>query len=327
MLEIVRLPNLVRLLFILSPTASLIVLYLLYPGSFEVVWKGRAYYIFFLWLILFEIMLDRRKINTRFHSLRSKRFLTLLVVSSLPTVYVLVAFFSGLNTEIINVFPKHYGMSIWAENMPLTVEYIVLASFFSLTAILAYGREGLKHLILPFSFLWAVGMVFLIDNLYPFGEFIPFQILVPATSTLVANVLSLIGYNTKLEGQIYGVTVLRVWGDKGAASLGIAWPCSGVESLIIYSVITALFLKDGTFPRRQKIIYFLAGAVITYLINIIRIANIFIIAIEYGVSSQEVRRFHDYYGPLYSITWIIAYQLMIVATQFLWNKVRPKTPR
>ncbi|MEM1514566.1 MAG: exosortase/archaeosortase family protein [Candidatus Bathyarchaeia archaeon] len=319
-----RLSNLVKISFILSSTVSLITLYFLYLESYEVTWKGRAYYIFFLWLVFLEFILNWEKIDVKVHSLKSKRFSALIVVTLLPTIYVVIASFSGLNREIMNVFPKHYGMSVWAESMPLTIEYIILASLFLLIVILAYGRRGLRYLAPPISLLWAIGIIFIIDNLYPFGEFTLFQMLVPATSILASSILSLIGYNVELRGQIYGATALKVWSDKGEATFGITWPCSGVEGLILYSVITALFLSDSTLPRRLKILYFLIGAVITYIINALRIVMVFTIATKHGVTSPEVQRFHDYYGPLFSVMWILAYQLVIIAAQSLWSKRKSK---
>ncbi|MBS7606445.1 MAG: exosortase/archaeosortase family protein [Candidatus Bathyarchaeia archaeon] len=320
---ILQVQNLARSLFALSSTISVMMLYFLYPESYNITWKGRAYYIFFLWLALLENALNWGKINVKIDALKSKRFLASAIVAFLPITYILIVDFFEVDKIIIDSFPKRYGMSIWAESMPLTIEYIILAALFSLTVILAYGKRGLRYLALPISLSWAIGTIFLIDNLYPFGEFTPFQMIVPATSMLASSILSLIGYNTELRGQIYGATTLRVWSNKGEATFGIAWPCSGVEGLILYSVVTALFLRDSKFSQRQKILCFLVGAAITYFINALRIAMIFIIAIEYGVASPEVQRFHGYYGPLFSVMWILAYQL-IIAAQSLWNERRTK---
>lgn len=318
-----RLSNLMKVLPIISFTASFLTLYFLYPESYEVTWKGRAYYIFFLWLVLLELILNWRRIDIKVHKVKSKHFLMLAAAAFSPIIYVLFASLSGLNAVIIGFFPKHYGMSIWAESMPLTVEYVVLAALFLLMTALAYEISGLRYFMLPISLLWVIGLVFLVDNLYPYGEFTPFQMFVPTTAMLASNILSSMGYKTELIGQSYGITVLRVCSNGNEVSFGIAWPCSGIDSLIIYSVVTALFLEDSVFSRKWKVALFLAGMIITYFINALRIAIIFIIAIEHGISSLEVQRFHSYYGPLYSIIWIIIYQLIIVIAQLLWGR-KPK---
>ena len=58
-------------------------------------------------------------------------------------------------------------------------------------------------------------------------------------------------------------------------------------------------------------IIFVIGAVGTYIVNILRIVSIYVIAINQG----DWRTFHDYYGELYSITWIIAYLLIIILSR------------
>jgi hypothetical protein len=51
----------------------------------------------------------------------------------------------------------------------------------------------------------------------------------------------------------------------------------------------------------------------------LRIATIFVIAVNGG----NINPFHNYYGPLYSISWIIAYPLMIIATRSLRTRITP----
>jgi hypothetical protein len=65
---------------------------------------------------------------------------------------------------------------------------------------------------------------------------------------LAANVLNLMGYRTQLLGLTNGMPTLAVWGSKGGfAAFQAAWPCSGVDSLLIYTVTILLFLKKVLF--------------------------------------------------------------------------------
>lgn len=321
-----RLSNLMKILFILSFLTSLTVLYFLYQESYERTWKGRVYYLFFLWLASLELILNWEKIDVKVQEPRSKRFVISIITALLPTIYVLFSNFSGLNMMIMEMSPKHYGLDWWSKFMPLTIEYLVFTVIALLLAVLIFGIKGLRRFALPITLLGVVGSIFLIDNLYPFGEFSPFQMFVPTTTTLAANLLTLMGYQAELKGQAYKAPVLRVQSDMGEASFGIAWPCSGIDSLLIYSIVTVLFLEDNEASLRQKVAYFLIGAVITYFINVLRITEIFILAIKYGATSLEVQRFHDHYGPLYSIIWIIAYQLIVIGTQSLRRKVSLRHP-
>jgi len=326
----INLPNvhvdaLVKFLGVISFTVPIYILYLLYPESYDRTFKGRLYYIFFLWLTFLELALRWKNIRVKANKLLSARFIAFSTALTLPTLYVLVANFLGLNTIIVEISPKHYGLDSWAKFMPLAIEYLVFAMLSLLITALAYGVEDLRVFSLPTALIGIVGLTFLIDNLYPYGEFTLFQVFVPTTANLATMFLSFAGYQTEWIGQIYKTPVLKVWNERGEASIGIAWPCSGIDSLVIYSVTIILFLEESNLSRKQKIVYFIIGAVVTYFVNILRIVSIFTIAIEYGVASLEVQRFHDYYGPLYSMTWIIMYQLIIVGSRVLWRKILSRT--
>jgi exosortase/archaeosortase family protein len=58
---------------------------------------------------------------------------------------------------------------------------------------------------------------------------------------------------------------------------------------------------------------FAIGALGTYVVNIFRIVSIYIVTINAGPQGQAAgQTFHDYFGELYSLTWIIVY-ITIVA--------------
>jgi thaumarchaeosortase len=182
---------------------------------------------------------------------------------------------------------------------------------------------------LPALIVGIIGVIYTIDNVFPYGQFTPFQLLVPTTATLAAGMLNLMG-NTVVMGTDLSTSMptLQVTGSLGTAKFAIAWPCAGIESLIIFTAVALLFLKRISISRKVKIGYFAFGAVVTYLINILRIASIFTIGMQFGVNSSQVEAFHSYYGPLYGIAWIISYPLIIIASQIVWQKYRNrKTPK
>jgi thaumarchaeosortase len=322
-----------QILVKLSPVFSFIVpfliLYLLYPNSFEATWKGRTYYLFFLWLVSLEIILGWGGIQTsKVDKPRSIRAFAFIIALLLPTIYVLIANFFGLNLALVDL-AKQYGMGlIWAEYMPLSIEYLVFGVIFAVISLIEYGKEGLGDFSISTLLLFAVGTFYVIDNFYPFGQFTPFQFLVLPTTNLAANALNLMGYETTLSfisnDPLYGsMPYLEVKDFQGVwRGFGIAWPCAGVESLLIYTAAILLFLKRTAIPWKHKIVYFVIGAIVTYFINILRIVSIFVIAVNHGFRSPEVWLFHDYYGQLYSITWIISYPLIIIGSRALWSKIR-----
>lgn len=60
------------------------------------------------------------------------------------------------------------------------------------------------------------------------------------------------------------------------------------------------------------------GVVVTYFINVLRIVTIFVI----GINGGDWMAFHNIYGQLYSITWIVSYPLLIIGSQMLWAKIK-----
>jgi thaumarchaeosortase len=122
---------------------------------------------------------------------------------------------------------------------------------------------------------------------------------------------------------------LRVWDPvnlRKSTALGIGWPSSGIDSLLLFIITILLFLKKSNISWKQRAIYFTFGAIVTYLINISRVTTLFVIAMNTGASSLEWQQFHEFYGPLYSIIWIMSYPLIMIGSQALWKKIKkPKT--
>lgn len=318
-----------KLLPTLSYIPPFLILYALDPASFDRTWKGRAYYMFFTWAAFLETIQHWDSIKAEFGKTNPRRTLVFLIALLLPTLYVFAAnFISFDNYQNLNHFimelSRKCGMSdTWfISNMPLAIEYLAFTVIFNLILLLGYGLSGVAKYSVSSFLLGLLGFSYLLDNLYPNGQFAPFQVIVPTTTALAAQFLKLMGYQTSITWGAYWIPKLMVWNDKGSATFRVAWPCSGVDSLLLYSVVSIIFLKNIFTSKKRIIAYFLIGAMITYLINILRITTIYIIAINHGSESREFSRFHDYYGPLYSITWIIAYPLIIIATNFLWRKIK-----
>ena len=173
-----------------------------------------------------------------------------------------------------------------------------------------------------------IGVLYTIDNVFPYGQFTPFQLLVPTTAALAAGVLGLMG-NTVVAGTDISTSMptLKVAGPLGTAKFAIAWPCAGIESLLIFTAVALLFLKRMNISWKAKIGYFAFGAAVTYFINVLRITEIFTIGMQFGVDSRQVQDFHFYYGPLYAMAWIVSYPLIILLSQGLWRKIKTRKPQ
>ena len=289
--------------------------------SFQLMWKGRTFQLFFIWLIALEFILSWETIKLK---ITKTKLYIIAAASMLPILYVVAEYYVGLNVAIVN-WSTQSGI-YWANTMPIAIEYLAFSAFFCLIIYQYFGKNGLKGFALPALFVALIGVLYTIDNVFPYGNFTPFQLLVPTTATLAATTLGWMGYGTAL-GSESGMPTLQVTGPLGTAKFAIAWPCAGIESLLIFTAVALLFLQRIPMSWKAKVGYFAVGAGITYFINILRIDTIFKIGMQYGVTSQQVQDFHYYYGPLYSIAWIVSYPLIIIVSQTLWQKHKTgKTP-
>jgi thaumarchaeosortase len=322
---------LVRLLPLIAFAAPLVLLYLLNPydqylrltaqDSFQLMWKGRTFLLFFIWLIALEYILSWENIKLTLNRKNAARTIGFSTVLLLPSLYFLFENFFGLNGAISN-WATQNGVA-FADSMSLSFEYLVFSGLSVLTFWLGFGKKGLTGFALPALFAALVGVLYMIDNIFPYGEFTPFQLLVPTTATIAAGILGLMGYSVVSGTELVNsMPTLTVTGQLGTAKFAVAWPCAGIESLLIFTAVALLFLKRMNISWKAKLSYFAFGATVTYLINVLRIVTIFTIGMQYGVESAQVQAFHFYYGPLYAMAWIVAYPLIILASQRLWRKAK-----
>ncbi len=323
-----------KVLPLIAFAVPLALLYLLNPmdvylnvsaqTSFELMWKGRTFQLFFIWLIALEFILSWETIKTKIDLQNKVQVAVFAAALLLPSIYVLCEYL-GLNGAIAD-WAQQSGVA-FAGSMPLAVEYLVFSALFLIVAFASFGKKGLTGFILPALFAALVGVLYTIDNVFPYGAFTPFQLLVPTTASLAAGVLGWMGYSA-VPGvdAASGMPTLDVSGALGSAKFAIAWPCAGIESLLIFTAVALLFLTRMNISRWAKVGFFAVGAAVTYLINVLRIANIFIIGMQYGVDSQQVQDFHYYYGPLYAMAWIVAYPLIVLAAVGVWRRFRKHQP-
>jgi thaumarchaeosortase len=299
-----------------------VMLYVLYPSSYDLMWKGRTFYLFFLWLLFLETILNWDRITkSKLDDLRTVRTAVFGVALVLPIFYVVGANFFGLNTALMDLARSHNVVPDFVQFVPLATEYLVLTGLFALIISLYYGTSQIGNFSISMIFLGVVGVIYMIDNLYPWGLFTPFQIFVPTTTQLSAGILNIMGYKTSInfqtssQGTLPNLTVTDIYGN--VRTHGIAWPCSGIESFLIFAVTLPLFFKNSGIPLAHKIVYFIFGGVITFVINALRIVTIFMIDLGGG----DWNSFHNFYGMLYSMSWIMSYPLLIMASRALWGKM------
>jgi len=292
----------------------LLILYNIYASSFDLLWKGRAPYLLFLWLLFLEAILGWKKLKTERIIFWTKKTVLTAVILLLPTAYAVGLNF-GLNAGIEEL-GKALGVPIilpenWFLNVswPLSFEYILFAGFFVASIWLLYGVRGLKTFSVSSFFLGGVGVFYMIDTFYPNGTFTLLQSLVPITTLGAAAILSLLGYGWEITPGINETLRLEVTKGNLTHSAYIAWSCAGSHSLFLYSFMIMLFLRGTNISRMRKILYVAVGAVGTFLVNILRIVTIYVLGIHGGDSPAEL--FHEFYGEFFFIAWMFIYLSII----------------
>ena len=325
-------PVLLVVLMVALPIATLMIID---PTSFSKTWKGRTFYLFFLWLLLLELILDWESFKLK-KPLSNRKTLFLVAASILSMTYILAVNFTGLRSsllgagEFLEIPFAPYPPAKWIyDSWLLSIEYLFFTSLFAIAVWVSYKTEGLKAFSSSMILLGAIGSAYMIDTLYPLGYFTPLQTFVPFTASLAAAVLGLLGYQTAFGTPYLGMPLLRVSDSSGQYLTGyyIGWPCAGIQSLLIYTFVMLLFLKKTKIPKSQKLAYFSIGAIITYGINILRIVSIYLAFIQnlsqgIEVAEAAMRIFHNFYGGLFGMTWIVLYPLLIIGSRILWAKIR-----
>ena len=308
-------------------------LYLSNSISFESVWKGRAPYLIFLWLLFLELALAWKKLPNKSLSVAK-----IALIAAVPN-YLIGIFTFALNGKIMELgklvgVPYEVHGEWLLEDWALSVEYVVLTVCFVASVLLLYKIDGLKFFSISTFFLAATSCFYMIDTFIPFGLLTILQGFVPLIASLVARILNWLGYITQVLSpeQLQEFHIINdpkgMWGldIQGLNTLVlIAWGCAGIQSLFIYTFVILLFIKGASISLKRKIIYVAIGAIGTFLVNLLRIVSICLVGVH--IDPEALKMFHEYYGELFFIVWIIVYFLLIIYGSKILTKMSAITSK
>jgi exosortase/archaeosortase family protein len=329
-----------KLLIPLSFIIMLIVVYVFEPLSFQEIWKGRAFYLFFLWLFALELILGGLKSKQETH-LQSDwaRFIVGGFILMIPTIYLVEFFMFGLNNSIIG-FGRFLGVEQgWQldSSFPISFEYLIVAVSVFVGMFLLLDFEGIRQFSISISLLGLMGVFYMLDTFRPYAtasfpnvfSLLPLNLpqpnvsiqgFVPFMSSMVAVVTQRLGYTVQMVvlSQTGAVQMLA-----GGWPFVIYWPCAGVHSLFIYTFVILLFLKGSPMSLGAKIGSLVIGAVGTFFVNILRIVSIVDISITQGDAFGQY--FHNYLGELFFLFWIVIYLFALVFVLRFLKTTRQRT--
>lgn len=324
-----------KLLIPFSFLLMLLVAYIIEPNSFLDLWKGRLFYLFFLWLFSLELILgglgSDRQVRGRSGVDWARAALGMSVLL-IPTVYLMETKMFGFNSALVGL-AQFLGvgvgqsvpdqLSLTTVSFPFSVEYFIVAVSLSLGTYLLLGFRGLKQFSVSLFLLGAIGTFYMLDTFMPYGNASSLQALVPLTSSSVAYVLQQTGHTVQMTLiQQDGAVQMLVSGAPTAFS--IYWPCAGIQSLFIYTFVILLFMKGSAMSLKAKVVTLAIGAVGTFFVNVLRIVSIIELSITQGLSIAVV--FHEYYGELYFLVWIVVFLFALVIVQRLLVRKKLKSP-
>lgn len=281
---------------------------------FDETWKGRMFYLFFIWLLFLESIIESEKIVEK----RPKnpfRILSFFICANVPLIYVLAVNFLGMNQaivelgRIIGINPGEYFMFL---SWPLSFEYLVFFISFLIAIFLAYKTYGLKMFSISLSLLGVMGFIYTIDTYYPEGMLKPLQMLALPAAACASALLEILGYNFTLMYQP-GPRSLPLIYMPGFPPIGIVWSCAGVHSLLLYLLVILLLFRRSNISGFRKLVYFIIGGICTYFVNTLRIASYFVIRESSGQNAAQF--FHDSIGELYFLFWLFTYILIIISVE------------
>ena len=305
---------------------------------FDYTWVGRLFLLFFLWLFVLEFLnLKRSSEDLETPSISRFRIVAALVCAAVPLIYVVGANFLGGSQAVIDIGDALRG-DYWRQVSPwwdlllnaewiIVFEYLLFTFSFLATILLAYGRSGLRDYSITAGLIVGVTAAYSLDVFFPYGVLRPLQMVTLPTAALAAGFLELIGYMFTLRYSPgpNAMPIIRLYRYNATTgvrqvvggSVGIAWPCAGVHSLFLFTLIILLLFKRSDISGFRKVIYFIVGAIGTYIFNILRIATYFIILYNtYDTSRMDVAQtFHDVYGDLFSVVWILSYMVLVISIE------------
>jgi exosortase len=168
---------------------------------------------------------------------------------------------------------------------PLQYHMIALPLFAAGLVLIFFNGQTLRHSI------FAVALLFLLtppplDILYSWG-----YTLSVASSEVSYNLVRLLQIPATLTSES-GTPIIHITGTSGAAmSFAVDVACSGIYSLIgflVFAVFTAYIIRDKLW---KKLVLFLIGFLLIYLINIARITTILLIGYQFG-EQMALQLFH-----------------------------------
>jgi len=308
-------------LFIFASLLPLLGVLLYDSESFILGWnEGRSGLLFGAFFLLMEWQEARNILALRSTRKREIAFAFCIVLLSI--------FFIAVYAFDLHAVVAEAGKTLnvqndtFLKNWVWLWEYIVLAAYILGVVTSLFTVRSISKFSVPFVYLLGMASILLLDGVYPYESLGLLQGLVPMITEIVIGLLWLSGVYIirapELNAQRPSVQVidniLSIRGTTGYMNLLMYWPCVGILSMLIYSLIIIILMVKLQAPFKRKIIYAGVGAVGTFITNILRI---FMITYYVAYISVDIKIFHENIGEILFLVWVIAFLMMVTQSE-IW---------
>jgi thaumarchaeosortase len=290
--------------------------------SFTLGWnEGRGGLLFAVFFLIIEWYDARGDLELK---LTKKRFLSFLCGIAILSVYFTAIYMFNLQEFLFNYgrgFAVEGGLPSWVWLWDYIV--FVLSIIISLASI--FSIKALKQIVTPIVYCLGSALILLLDVFFPYqsigflAEVVPFIVnavvfLLKASNVKILNNI----FEAREPPWIYVKgNYLNVMGKERFVVLEVNWPCAGVLSLLIYTLIISILMIKLNASIKRKVIYASLGAAGTFFINILRI---YLITLAIVYSAVDLKIFHETIGEVLFIIWIVAYLLIVLKVESLLSK-------
>lgn len=304
------------LLLSISP---ILILLIADPNSFLLGWnEGRGPILFGL-IFLF---LEWREARERLHlNLEGSRKVAWAIFFSMLALYYILVYFAGLQDHI-----RAVGYQISLPEAPYLLswtwlwEYVTVAASLAGMLASAYTPKPLRHVVTPIIYFIGMAAILGLDAAFPYQSLGPLASIVPIIVTIIVGLLGISGVTISTNPLspteppwVYNQgNLLLIGGLKRSVLLEINWPCVGIMSMLIYTLVVCILMVKMKAPIKRKSVYGIVGALGTFAVNIFRI---YLITLAVAYTTIDLRVFHESIGEVLFIIWIIAYLAIIVTVE------------
>lgn len=178
----------------------------------------------------------------------------------------------------------------------------MLLIFFALS-IAFYGLGSLRFFSIPYMYLVILIIGYQVENKVP--ELISLQY---ALAGLMSELMKFVGVHSWINPSQPNIVYLQnILPDGSVNTMGLEvdGPCTGLKGILAFGLLSSMALLDTKPSRKQLVILLVGGFAGAFMINIVRLAVIFLTFEYLGVEAGKVM--HIYAGYTLFIAWVVVF--------------------